>query len=338
MFDLAAEGVADLVASSTEAVEINPAPASLPVALWPLPNKTLLFIGQDNDNVDEYAEAFGSPPGFSVYVSIDDLDNGLWGPGDWGAGRCCADCYLKEYGKGVAFNLAINIVDMLDDVVAGAWDDNIMSLAAWVKSTGGPVYLRPGYEFDGQWNHFEPVTFRFAYQRFVDIFRNANVVNVLWVWHSAAFLPTYKGHDWMEWYPGDEYVDLFGASIFTGLYPEGHPYRGNFPQEMEMIEEWANVAAHRRKPLVIVESTPRGYNIEVNGSSAWESWFQPMFEFIEKHDVRLFAYINCNWDVQAMWDGQGWGDTRLQANDLLAASWTEEMSNDRWSNVFLPLG
>jgi len=327
--------VADIVAA-TEGVASNP--ADLSPALWPQENKTLLFVGQDNGNIEEYVEAFGAPPGFSVYVSISDLHAGLWGPGDWGAGMLCADCLLREHGPGVAFNLAVGIVDMADDVVAGAWDDNIRSLAAWVNKTGGPVYIRPGYEFDGTWNHFEPVTYKSAYQHFVDLFRAAYVANVLWVWHSALNLPTYQGHDRMEWYPGDGYVDLFGVSVFTALYADGHPYKEDNASTMEDLKSWTRVAAARRKPLAIVESTARSYNMsDLGASGAWGSWFQPMFEFLGQNDIRLFAYINCNWDIQPMWSGGNWGDTRLQANEFLAASWTNEMNKTRWKGVFLPI-
>ncbi|CAK0862098.1 unnamed protein product [Prorocentrum cordatum] len=311
-----------------------PAPPGGPAVLWPRQNKTLLLIGQDNDNIEGYVDAFGTPPGFSVYVIIDDVQSGIWGPGNWGAGMLCAECLLQKHGQGVAFNLAVDIVDKIDDVVAGVWDDNIRSIAAWVKTTGGPVYMRPGYEFDGSWNHFEPTAYRLAYRRFVDLFRGDNVTNVLWVWHSAVCRQNYGGHDRMAWYPGDGYVDLFGASVFTAPYPHGHPYKSHTPQNLQDVKDWYDVAAAKDKPLAIVESTARGYDMALmESASAWKSWFQPMLEFIEQNDVRLFAYINCDWDIQPMWKGGSWGDTRLQANTILSQLWTDEMGNARWHDA-----
>jgi beta-mannanase len=197
------------------------------------------------------------------------------------------------------------------------------------------VYLRPGYEFDGQWNHFDPDTYKLAYVRIVDLFRAADVTNVLWVWHSAVFLPIYEGRQRMEWYPGDDYVDLFGASVFTAMYDDEHRYKGHTRQEMHDLHEWAGMATARHKPLAIVESTARSYKMaDEEAADAWTSWFQPVFKFIEEYDVRIFAYINCDWDAQPMWSGDDWGDTRLQTNQDLAGRWNEEMDKPRWKSVF----
>jgi len=86
---------------------------------------------------------------------------------------------------------------------------------------------------------------------------------------------------------------------------------------------------------VIVESTARGYKMsDAKAYGAWKSWFQPVFTFIEQNDVRVFAYINCNWDVQPMWSGDTWGDTRLQSNQVLTDLWITEMDKARWKDVF----
>jgi hypothetical protein len=39
--------------------------------------------------------------------------------------------------------------------------------------------------------------------------------------------------------------------------------------------------------------------------------------YINRHDVRIWCYINCNWDAQPMWQlnhapGVYWGDTRIE--------------------------
>jgi hypothetical protein len=33
---------------------------------------------------------------------------------------------------------------------------------------------------------------------------------------------------------------------------------------------------------------------------AWQ-WFGPVLSFINRHDVRLWSYINCDWDAFPMW-------------------------------------
>ena len=60
----------------------------------------------------------------------------------------------------------------------------------------------------------------------------------------------------------------------------------------------------------------------------------PLFEFMEEHRdvIHALAYINCNWDAQAMWgppyNSGYWGDTRLEVNPYIAGRFTEEI--ERW--------
>merc|ERR1712032_116352 len=180
-------------------------------------------------------------------------------------------------------------------------------------------------------------TYRLAYRRFVDIHRELNVTNVRWVWHSAIH-PTYQDHSVTAWYPGDEYVDLFGASIFTAFYPDDHPYKKFFWQSIDNLTTFADLGVAQGKPLAIMESTARSFHMtDDTAQLAWDVWFRPLFAFIEQHDVRLLAYINCHWDVQAMWKGNTWGDTRLQGNEFLTTRWKEEMSKPRWHPKLQPL-
>ena len=78
----------------------------------------------------------------------------------------------------------------------------------------------------------------------------------------------------------------------------------------------------------------------------WEAWFVPFFDFIHNNNdvIRAVAYINTHWDSQGMWhceegvqagsDGcnnGNWGDSRVQANELIKQRWLNEINNsDRW--------
>ena len=102
---------------------------------------------------------------------------------------------------------------------------------------------------------------------------------------------------------------------------------------------------------MIAEATPQGYHLaELNWSSTredgslrtpktaeeiWDEWYAPFFAHI--HDnrdvIRAVAYINVDWNSQPMWEpgNQGyWGDSRLQANDLVKSRWLAEIESDFW--------
>ncbi len=46
--------------------------------------------------------------------------------------------------------------------------------------------------------------------------------------------------------------------------------------------------------------------------------------------IKALSYINVDWNAQAQWIGQGWGDSRVQFNELVFQSWKEEVSGEAW--------
>ena len=60
------------------------------------------------------------------------------------------------------------------DVAAGLHDEQIENLVKSLRVYGRPVFLRIGYEFNGQWNGYEPEeSFVSAWRRIVDAVRAA---------------------------------------------------------------------------------------------------------------------------------------------------------------------
>jgi hypothetical protein len=89
----------------------------------------------------------------------------------------------------------------------------------------------------------------------------------------------------------------------------------------------------RGLPLMIGESTPFG-GISVSAvhgggggvnragieGDTWSRWFVPVLRMVHELDVRVWSYINADWDAQPMWrdeanhaPGVFWGDTRVEA-------------------------
>lgn len=62
-------------------------------------------------------------------------------------------------------------------------------------------------------------------------------------------------------------------------------------------------------------------------------------QYIEKHNVRIWCYINTDWDSQPMWKvahapGEAWGDTRIQEYPDLMDKWRRVVLSSRrfsWS-------
>jgi hypothetical protein len=79
---------------------------------------------------------------------------------------------------------------------------------------------------------------------------------------------------------------------------------------------------------MIAESTPfslaRG-----KGKESWDKRFAPCFGFMDEYNVKAFCYFICDWEPQPMFRAQGWGDCRIQVNDLLKSHWLETTGSER---------
>jgi beta-glucanase (GH16 family) len=297
----------------------------------PPDGKTLLIVGQDLGAVgglEGYADGYSDsidviPGGLTTYTDIATL-NGLTNVGNWGSGDVSAQL-LMDAPRYRNSTLAIGLwLSGGNEVRAasGALDGQIDRLGAWIKAQNRPVYLRIGYEFDGEWNAYDPENYIAAFRRIMDRLRAAGVDNVATVWQSATHhTPHYGGHEWTAWYPGDEYVDWFGLSYFQ-------PYPN-------ILNGFLDLARAHGKPVMIAESAPKGFSTATaDADELWASWYQPFFDFIHANDdvIRAVAYINVDWESQPMWANHEdhWGDSRVQANDGIRARWLDEISGESW--------
>lgn len=167
----------------------------------------------------------------------------------------------------------------LQEVTEGKFDWYFDDWIAGVKAFGDPIFIRLSHEMDGDWypysegwknNPTRNTTGDFvAYYRYVvDRFRKAGVDNVAWVWCVNG--DRSGGKDWMDYYPGDAYVDWLGID----------PYSARNPREM--IEPLLTM--YPGKPLMIPECgtgpDQSKWNKQFAGNAAWVS---ELFDVIESN-------------------------------------------------------
>ena len=202
----------------------------------------------------------------------------------------------------------------------GKYDDVIRQYSAWAKTTARPIYLRIGYEFDGPHNALEPAEYVRAYRRIVDIMREEGVDNVALVWHSYSY-KTYRDYPLSDWYPGDDYVDWVGISVFFQPYDD--PDLG---PESDAVLEFAR--AHR-KPVMIAESNPV-LGIEKEGTGTWDSWFVNFFTMTYAKNIKAISFVNADWPRFAIEGIGDWKDARIYNNPRIASAWFEETRKNRY--------
>ena len=350
----------------------------------------VFIIGQDLDAIRGYfaSDCCPTPDGLTAYVGLYNVlsEEGLYGGTgldengapieteySWGAGNVSVYKTANEFGiPNLALGLFISENDTpgaLDRLLAGEYDEHIQHLSGLFGYVEGTVYLRIGYEFDGNWNEGLQDTERFieVWRYIVNMYREQGITNVEYVWQPSTtpfnqIRDEGKQDDIRDWYPGDDYVDWMGMSWFNNP-DEQSTYEHGF--ELRTLRALADdviaFARERRKPVMIAESTAQGFDFEamtdrnvswkfdgptgegersVTADEIWDTWFGPLFAYMDENRdvVRGFAYINVDWDSQAMWgppyqtDGGYWGDTRLEANEELAARFSAAI--EAWRGSF----
>ena len=288
----------------------------------PTSDDALFILGQSSvKHMEDYITEVRSnplPAGFAFYISIsgnstrEDMARYI--------------LFLRKYPNST-LQLAIwtGLRDFgtpgyyLDEVVNGEHDENIVDLANALKSMDIPVYIRFGYEFDGYHNAYPPDKYKAAYIYFVDKMRTEGVENASYVWHSWGTNAYYSSDDFPDqypeitgvatqelWYPGDEYVDWVGLSIFGSGW-------GNLNQN-SVIQNLIGFAEVHNKPVMLAETAAIKTSNSVD--SDWvipnTNWFANVYSLIEnnKNTVKAFTYINVDWVGDNT--ESTWGDTRIQ--------------------------
>jgi hypothetical protein len=277
------------------------------------------------------------PSGVTGYTSLQRLE-GLTTATDFGAGVHHFDYLAQEYPTSVLV-LGFYAVNFLDPIVEGRAEGRIEKFLDYLERHDRPLYLRFGYEFDGPWNYYEPEKFKLAWRVSYEKMKERGIDHTAMVWQSSTHCAgTYKDLPLTAWYPGDEYVDWIGLSYFM-------------PEECdaEPVLDLLQFAREHQKPVMIAESTPQGYDlrestfsldghefVKTSPEAIWDQWYQPYFDLIYSHSdvIRAVAYINVRWQDQQMWgppySSGYWGDSRVQASDLIAERWKSELLKDKW--------
>ncbi len=200
------------------------------------------------------------------------------------------------------------------DVAEGKYDEAIDSFCKGCEELEIPIYVRLGFEFNGlAWNGYLPEAHVRAWKHVVDRIKKNNVNNVATVWCYAV-----DGEkNYMDYYPGDEYVDWWGIDIFS-------------PEHLrdEFTEKFMQDAVKHKKPVMIGESTPRYIGV-LKGQESWDTWFKPFFRWIEQHHVvKAFCYINWDWSKLENW--KDWGDSRISQNEIVKRNYLEEIRKPKY--------
>ena len=291
----------------------------------PPAGKTLLIMGQTVERINEYTEHFQDRPqpgGWAAYWGIPQF-KGITEShkNDTGSSQnhqMLVDNFPNSVVQSAMWMVGTwNVAKFAGD---GEYDKVIKKYSAWAKSVKRPIYLRIGYEFDGPHNQLPPDEYVKAYRRIVDLMRKRGVGNVAFVWHSYASKP-YNNYKLSSWYPGDDYVDWVGISVF------GHAYNGlDFGPYCDDVLQFAK---QHKKPVMIAESNPI-HGVDPTNPEVWDKWFVNYFSFIYRNNIKALSFINEDWPSTKISGIPEWKDGRIYNNAQVTKAWFEETNKDRY--------
>ena len=154
---------------------------------------------------------------------------------------------------------------LLNGILNGYYDSNMRTICRIIGDMQSPATVRWAHEMeraDGQfiWAGWAPDDYITTYRRMIDICR-AEAPNITVVWSPA-------GDDGMDaYYPGDDYADLIGLSIF-GYEPWEKGVLGAPRTYQEILDETYARAAIYGKPVIVAEL---GYSGSPAYVADWEN-------------------------------------------------------------------
>jgi len=191
---------------------------------------------------------------------------------------------------------------LLNGILTGYYDSNMRGVCQVIAQLQSPVSIRWAQEMeraDGQfiWSDWKPDSYITAYKRMIDICRvEAPKINIVW---SPA------GDEGLErYYPGDDYVDIVGLSIFGLEAYEKATFGGARTYDSWLDETYARASVFG-KPVMVAEL---GFSGSVEYVTQWQnSVRQPQ---PDKPLLSAVVYFNQK-EVHPWPDGFGLPDWRL---------------------------
>lgn len=190
---------------------------------------------------------------------------------------------IIEYGKvpfvrlmpRSSFKYGPDPVYYLQAIIEGKFDPQLRKWARKAKSLGVPLLIDFALEMNGDWFPWSgfwngggesaeygdpdypdgPERYRDAYRHIVEVFRQEGVENVTWFFHpDAVSYPEEKWNRMEYYYPGDDYVDWVGLSVYGAIFPQEREYWSELSFRKKFLKAYSQIKKFApEKPLAILE-------------------------------------------------------------------------------------
>lgn len=219
-----------------------------------------------------------------------------------------ADSYARARGRAILVTIEPwtwtrserNRPEVLQRGIAqGAYDINMRTICGQLAEFTSPVTVRWGQEMEDEsgqfiWAGWEPEIYIRSYRRAVDVCREV-ADDIQYMWSPLG----YEGLS--DYYPGDDYVDVVGISVF-GYEPWEQEILGKAQSFKDILTPRYERALEFGKPIVIAEL---GYSGSEEYVDRWDNSVRQDLE--EYEELRAVVYFNER-EVYPWPDGFGFPD------------------------------
>ncbi|MCB0725772.1 MAG: hypothetical protein KDC73_13845 [Ignavibacteriae bacterium] len=215
----------------------------------------------------------------------------------------------------------------LQNIIDGKFDTELRQYAQDAKKFSTPLLIEFGTEMNGDWFPWSgtynegPIVFRDAYRHIIDIFNQEGANNVTWFFHVNDYpAPSREGNSLKAYYPGDDYIDWIGVSIYGAQEP-GEQYVQFSDVLDDVIAELSDLSPN--KPLAILEFGA----VDEPGTNNQSEWVRNALNYItsDKYPrIKAISYWHSKWSN----DNGSVSDMRLDASSETLQIYTDIVSSD----------
>ncbi|KXK04961.1 MAG: glycosyl hydrolase [Ignavibacteria bacterium] len=160
----------------------------------------------------------------------------------------------------------------LERILSGEYDDSIRLWFKEAKTFGSPLLVEFGTEVNGNWFPWSavlnsgPEVFVKTYRHIIDLSRDSGADNITWFLHlNGVVWPVEEWNKFSNYYPGDEYIDWIGVSIYGSQIP-GEDAKLLTNSLSEIYDELSSIT--ESKPIAILEFA----TVENSGDITKSAW------------------------------------------------------------------
>ncbi|HHS89122.1 MAG TPA: beta-mannanase [Rhodobacteraceae bacterium] len=221
----------------------------------------------------------------------------------------------------------------LQRILRGDFDRD---LKLWMRDAarfGTPLIVEFGTEMNGEWFSWNArwngrqkgaVLFADTYRHIIDLSRAVGATNIVWVFHvNWADWPDKPWNRFEKYYPGDEYIDWLGVSIYSMQAPD-ETDRTPFSRVGNTIRRLSRMAPG--KPVIIAEFATDVRNPR-EPAAVWADNALRLILSGKWPQLVGFSWWNETWQNDD--DPANDSDMRVTSDPALAAVFRRRLSNSR---------